>query len=327
MYAEFARREAQGVSPTYERLSYAIAGDEEILALLETVPEPKRQPNLLLGVVRLLGGPVADPAAFHDFTVSNWPAIAAGLHARATQTNEAGRCALLLPVLATLPQPLALLEVGAAAGLNLYPDRYVYRYGDHVVGSDGPVLDCALTGTAPPARRPEVAWRAGLDLNPLDVTEPADVAWLEALIWPEHHHRRDRLRAAAAIAAADPPELIRGDLVDDLPGLAAQAPPDATLVVFHTSVLYQVPAVRRAAFIDLVRGLPGHWIAVEAPDVLPFEGLPPAPDQALHNVLALDGTPLAWTRGHGQAMAWFASPGTTPVRHGRRTRWRTASVA
>jgi hypothetical protein len=40
--------------------------------------------------------------------------------------------------------------------------------------------------------------------------------------------------------------------------------------------------------------------------VLAYQGLPPAPDQALHNVLALDGRPLAWTRGHGQAMAWFA---------------------
>jgi hypothetical protein len=306
MYADFATREARGVSPAYERLSFAISADEEILALLQVVPKPKRQPNLLLGVVRLLGGPLDDPAAFHDFAVSNWPAIAAELRTRATQTNEAGRCALLLPVLAMLPQPVALLEVGAAAGLGLYPDRYRYRYDDREIGSSGPVLDCALTGTAPPTRLPEVAWRAGLDLHPLDVTDPADIAWLEALIWPEHHHRRERLRAAAAIAAADPPTLERGDLVDDLPSLAAQAPAGATLVVFHTSVLYQVPPLRRALFVDLVRGLPGHWIAVEAPDVLSYEGLPPAPDEALHNVLALDGTPLAWTRGHGQAMAWFA---------------------
>ena len=212
---------------------------------------------------------------------------------------------LLLPVFAALPQPLALLEVGAAAGLGLYPYRYTYRYGDHEIGTGGPVLDCALTGTAPPARLPEVVWRAGLDLNPLRVTDPADVAWLEALIWPEHHHRRERLRAAAAVAAADPPILVRGDLVVDLPALAARAPADATLVVFHTSVLYQVPAERRQAFASLVRDLPGHWISVEAPDVLRHGTLPPAPDQAAHNVLALDGVPLAWTRSHGQAMAWF----------------------
>jgi hypothetical protein len=305
MYAEFATREARGLSPLYERLSLAVAADGELLRLLDTVPPAKRQPNLLLGVVRLLGGPVGDPVAFHDFVVANWPAVEAELRLRTTQTNEAGRCALLLPVLAALPQPLALLEVGAAAGLGLYPDRYSYRYGQRLIGSSGPVLDCALAGRPAPTRLPEVVWRAGLDLNPLDVTDPADVAWLEALIWPEHGHRRNRLRAAAAIVAADPPTLVRGDLLDDLPSLAARAPGDATLVVFHTSVLYQVPTARRAAFVRMVAGLPGHWVAVEAPEVLPYEGLPPPPDGSRHNVLGIDGTPLAWTRGHGQAMAWF----------------------
>jgi hypothetical protein len=307
LYAEFADREARGVSPIYERLSRAIAADDDILRRLDTVPEPKRQPNLLLAVVRWLGGPAGDPDEFHDFVLNRWAAIEPELRARATQTNEAGRCALLLPVLAALPQPLALLEVGASAGLGLYPDRYSYRYGDHRLGPGEPVLDCDLTGIDPPARRPEVVWRAGLDLNPLDVTDPDDVAWLDALIWPEHEHRRDRLRAAAAIAAADPPALVRGDLVDDLPALAARAPAGATLVVFHTSVLYQVPAARRAAFTELVAELPGHWISVDAPDVMAYRDLPPAPYDTALNVLALDGRPLAWTRAHGQAMSWLAS--------------------
>jgi len=253
----------------------------------------------------LLGGPVADPVAFHGFTVANWPAIEAQLRVRATQTNEAGRCALLLPVLAALPQPLALLEVGASAGLCLYPDRYSYRYGDRVVGSGEPVLECLATGMAAPSGVPEVVWRAGLDLNPLDVTDPADVAWLAALIWPEHTHRQARLRAAADVATAEPPLLMRGDLLDDLPALAARAPAGATLVVFHTSVLYQVPALRREAFVKVVRGLPGHWIANEAPDVLPYDALPEPPGDAVYNVLALDGTPLAWTRAHGQGLTWF----------------------
>ncbi|WP_020575181.1 DUF2332 domain-containing protein [Actinopolymorpha alba] len=305
-YAEFGAREARGVSPAYERLALAVSRDEEVLALLDGLPASKRQPNLLFGVVRFLGGPVEDPAGFHEFTVANWPVIAAEMRARATQTNEAGRCAVLLPVLAALPQPLALLEVGASAGLCLYPDRYAYRYGDHLVGSGEPVLECAATGMAPPGSFPSVVWRAGLDLNPLDVTDPADVAWLDALIWPEHAHRRARLRAAAAIGAVEPPLLVRGDVVDDLPALAAKAPEGATLVVFHTSVMYQVPAPRRQAFVEVVRDLPGHWIANEAPGVLSYDRLPAPPDGALYNVLALDGTPLAWTRSHGQAMSWFA---------------------
>ncbi|MFI7280832.1 DUF2332 domain-containing protein [Micromonospora chersina] len=304
-YATFAAREARGVSPAYERLSEAVSRDDELLARIDTLPPAKRQPNLLFAVVRLLGGPVTDPVAFRGYALANWPAVEAELRVRATQTNEPGRCAVLLPVLAALPGPLALLEVGASAGLNLYPDRYAYRYGDRPLGTGEPVLDCAISGTAPPARRPEVVWRAGLDLNPLDVTDPADVAWLDALIWPEHGHRRERLRAAAAVAAADPPLLVRGDLVDDLPALAARAPRDATLVVFHTSVLYQVPPLRREAFAEVVRGLPGHWIANEDPDVLRYPALPEQPPGGFHNVLARDGKPLAWTRGHGQAITWF----------------------
>jgi hypothetical protein len=305
LYAEFAARDAHRESPLYERLSHAVARDDDVLARLDTLPSAKRQPNLLFGVVRLLGGPVDDPVAFHDYAIAHWPAIEAQLRVRATQTNEAGRCAALLPVLAALPQPLALLEVGASAGFCLYPDRYSYRYGDVALGDGEPVLECAATGLTPPTARPEVVWRAGIDLNPLDVTDPADVAWLDALIWPEHIHRRARLRAAVDIAAADPPRLVRGDLLDDLPALAARAPAYATLVVFHTSVLFYVPPSRRAAFAAAVRALPGHWVAVEGPDVLPLDGLPDPPDEALYNVLALDGRPLAWARPHGQALVWF----------------------
>jgi hypothetical protein len=305
VYATFAAGEAHGVSPAYERLSYAVSEDAELLTLLELLPEAKRQPNLLFGVVRWLGGPVDDPAEFRAFVLANWPTVEAAMRDRATQTNEAGRCAVLLPVLAALPQPLALLEVGASAGLCLYPDRYSYRYGDQILGSGPPLLECAATGLTPPTARPTVVWRAGLDLNPLDITEAADVAWLEALIWPEHSHRRQRLREAAAVAAADPPLLVRGDLVDDLPALAAQAPAEATLVVFHTAVLYQVPSPRRAAFVDVVRSLPGHWVANEAPDVLELGPLPEPPDSGLHNLLSLDGKPLAYSRSHGYEMTWF----------------------
>ena len=93
--------------------------------------------------------------------------------ARRTQTNEVARCATLLPTLARLPGPLALIEVGASAGLLLLVDRYSYDYGAHTITSpevDAPVLRCDARGAVPiPAQLPEVVWRAGLDLNPLDV--------------------------------------------------------------------------------------------------------------------------------------------------------------
>ncbi len=165
---------------------------------------------------------------------------------RSTQTNEVGRLATLAPAFAIVAAqhddaPLSLLEVGASAGLCLYPDRYTYRWrtegGDVVVGA-GPGLACDVTGPAPlPQRVPRVAARRGIDLNPLDVTSPDDVAWLETLVWPEHDDRRARLRAALEVARADPPHVVAGDLLTELPRLVEEAAADGPVVVLHSAVI------------------------------------------------------------------------------------------
>ena len=140
------------MSPTYERLALAVSRDDELLALLGHAPagQAAAEPALRCRPACSAARSTTRPRSATT-RVANWPAIEAELRTRSTQTNEAGRCAALLPVLAALPQPLALLEVGASAGLCLYPDRYAYRYGDHLVGSGEPVLECAATGMS---RRP-----------------------------------------------------------------------------------------------------------------------------------------------------------------------------
>lgn len=121
-YRRFASTEVRGHSATYDMLAARIAVDEELLALIDRLPVSKWQPNLLLGAVRFLGGPVADYPAFRAWTLAAWDWVEQTMRGRFTQTNEAGRCATLLPLLASLPQPLALIEVGASAGLCLPAD-------------------------------------------------------------------------------------------------------------------------------------------------------------------------------------------------------------
>ena len=48
-YRAMAERQLPGISPTYERLCLGVADDPQLLARLDTLPAPKRQPNLLLG--------------------------------------------------------------------------------------------------------------------------------------------------------------------------------------------------------------------------------------------------------------------------------------
>jgi hypothetical protein len=150
----------------------------------------------------------------------------------------------LLPAFAQLPQPLALLEVGASAGLCLLPDRWGYDYGRTRLeprllrSHHAPIFPCRANEATPlPDRAPEIVWRAGIDLNPIDLTDPEAVAWLETLVWPGQEERAERLRAAIGIAQDDPPTVLKGDLVSDLHTLAISAPHDATLVIFHSAVL------------------------------------------------------------------------------------------
>ena len=114
----------------------------------------------------------------------------------------------MLPLLAQLRPPLALLEVGASAGLCLLPDHYGYDYGnarlDPTVPGDAgaPVFPCNVSGAVPiPKSIPRIAWRAGLDLHPLDVRSDHDMAWLETLVWPGQNERAARLHAAINVAA------------------------------------------------------------------------------------------------------------------------------
>src|SRR5487761_1648525 len=193
-YRAFAE-DARGRSPVYQSLAGSVAGDAAILRFLGSLPREKRQPNLLFAAARyLLDGPV-DLDRLRSLVSLDGAELAEVMLARRTQTNEPARCATLLPALAQLPQPLALIEAGASAGLTL-----------------------------------------------LVVTSDDDVRWLSCLVWPGEGDREQRLAAAVAAARRDPPVVHRGDLLTDLPALAAQAPADATLVVYHSAVLYQVPA-------------------------------------------------------------------------------------
>jgi len=309
-YRRFAETEARGHSPLSEALAQGVASDPELLAFLADLPVTKQPPNLLLAAQRFVCGTPADWHEFRAGFFARKDAIRTEMLARRTQTNEPARCAVLLPALARVPGPLALIEVGASAGLCLLPDRYGYAYEGHQPFGAGPRFPCRANATTPvPASAPQVVWRAGLDLNPLDVRNTDDMAWLETLVWPDQPDRLAHLRAAIAVARTDPPRIIAGDLLTSLPALAAEAPKDATLVVFHTAVLaYVADPDARAVFARTMRDLKAVWISNEAPFVFPpiaAKLTTPGPGGAL--LLAVDGEPIAWTDPHGAWIEWIAA--------------------
>jgi hypothetical protein len=291
-----------------------VAGDPDVIALIDQLPREHRQPSLIFSVCRWLGAPAAGWTELREWLLPEWPRVEATARVRRTQTNEVGRCAPLLAALDRIPGPIALVEVGASAGLCLGVDRYAYRFDDGPQLGDGaPVIGCHTSGDGSvPRSLPDIRWRRGVDLAPLALDDPGDVAWLEALLPPDRPERLTRLRAAITTMRQDPPDVVPGDAVDELPSLAAEAPAGATLVIAALGTLVYLPPERRSALIAEAARLGARLITLEPVSALPevasrLGGLTaPGPSPF---VLALDAEPLAYASAHGDRLSWLTPVG------------------
>lgn len=175
---------------------------------------------------------------------------------RTVQTNEVGRSAVLMGVLAMLPGPVRLLEVGASAGLNLRCDRYAYEVGDTVLGDPGsPVrLVQPWEGPAPTGPLSAVVERRGCDPHPLDPTTTEGRLTLTSYVWGDHVARLERLRGALVVAQQVPAAVERLGALEFLRRELAGAPAEATTLVWHSVVWQYIDPAERAAVDALLAG-------------------------------------------------------------------------
>lgn len=326
--AAWYRRAADELRSTSElQTAWAsgVAADPVVAERIARLRREHRQPSLIFSVANLLGAPAATYSEWRVWLLANWDAVAGEAAVRRTQTNEPQRCAPLVAALARIPGPLALLELGAAAGLCLLADRYSYRFDDGpALGEGSPVVTCETSGkgTAPDAL-PDIVWRRGIDLAPLSATDLDDRAWLEALLPPDRPERLARLRAALATAAvtaiAHPPLVVAGDALAELTAqiavARAEAPADATLVVVSLGTLVYLPPADRAAVLATATALGARVVTLEPQSALPEVAARietdrlTAPDPTPF-LLALDGIPVAYASAHGDRLSWLsADPG------------------
>jgi hypothetical protein len=343
VYRHFGEVEVAETSPLYERVAVALSASEEALGAIEAAPARRRHPRVILAALHdlaLAGGAPALAAAYAagdgdaaasaaiDTLVGMTDSVVAIVARRQTRTNETGRCAVLYPAVAEAARrvgadTVGLIDVGCSAGLNLQVDRVGITYGNGQSLGDpsSPVqLSCSIVGDRPiPTRAmPEVVARVGVDVDPLDVTDPEDARWLRACLWPDQPERLARLEAELALAATAPPLLLRGDPVEVLPDALARVPTDALAVVTTTWALSLFPLERRLRFLhrldEAAAGRAVAWVSAEGVGVAPT--IPTLGDRRAsgHSIIGLavfDRSALhaqaigrCWSKG--RLLAWLA---------------------
>ena len=261
-------------SPLYGRLVQVVAGDDRLLAIAAQARAGQLPSNLLLASVhylllrdgghelagwyRSLGGTATgDPGpAFTDFCLSRRAELVDLMRHRLVQSNivkrSAALCVGMAAVASMTGEPVTLVEVGSSAGVHLRFDDYRYELAGRTWGrtSSPVVVSVEWREGDPPDldRLPVIADRVGVDLNPIDATDPDERLWLRALIWPENTTQAELQDAALRAVAADPPRTVTGDMAVVLPEVVAEVPPGTPVVVFHAATRLHVPAERREPF-------------------------------------------------------------------------------
>ena len=344
-YRRFGEVDAAGSSPLHAHVAVALGASAEALRAIEAAPARSRQPAVILAALHdlaLAGHAPALAAAYAaadgdaavraavETLVRRTDAVLAVAARRPVLPDEAGHGAVLYPLLTeaarrTGASAVGLIDVGRAAGLNLTVDRVGITYGNGQTLGDpsSPVqLSARVVGDRPLPERamPEVAARIGVDRDPVDVTDAEAVRWLRACVPPDQPERAARLDAELAVAAADPPLLLRGDPVELLADAVAHVPADALPVVTTTWALSRIPLERRLRFLhrldEAAAGRAVAWVSAEGVGVAP--AIPTLGDRRAsgHSILGLavfDGPELraeavgrCWS--HGSVLAWLADP-------------------
>lgn len=346
LFQIFAATQCRGRSLVYEKLSEEAVSDE-LLRLLLAAPRDQRRPSLLFAAVNLLvagepddalasyypthgGGRPRDnqlPGAFRSFCDRHRDRLRDLLAQRSTQTNEIRRCVALRlgadHVQRHWPGPLALVEVGASAGLNLAFDRYHYRFADQHASdpaSSSVVITCRVRGGS--SNRllfgpiPEITSRLGIDQQPIDLDDPDARAWLEAFIWPEQTEDLATLRAAVNLhRSTSAARVVAGNAAADTARQINSLPGTEPVVVFTASLLSYLDRSARNIFVEQLDQAascrPVAWVFAEGPGLLATTGVASAllnGPLAKRNSLYLTGVSLRGPDRHDDALLGLADP-------------------
>nr|WP_281377225.1 DUF2332 domain-containing protein [Stakelama sediminis] len=257
--------------PTADGLPLRIVGGLHALAQSGDAPE----------LAAVFAGETSDASAVAEVVgrafAAHGPAIQPYLD-RPPQTNEMGRSGPLMlglmQVVRRFGQPIELLEIGSSAGLNLLIDRLHYDLGGVETGPKDAPLTIRPEWQGIPPEPVEVRFASvrGVDVAPVDATDPASAARLRAYIWADNVERAARLNAGIALMRDHPVVVEQGDAADWVEArLAEPQAAGVTRVLMHSVVLQYLGKERRrriesamyAAGAKATAQRPLAWVVME----------------------------------------------------------------
>lgn len=234
----------------------------------------------------------------------------------APQTNEVARSAALMPCFLTVAAetglPLALVELGCSGGLNLMPDHYAFRLGNVRAGNADSLLllEPEWIGPDPPDVPITFASRIGVDVQPIDLSEPAERARMLAYVWPDQYARLERMATAMTIISEIPPEIVKGDAADFVeqrvwpqPGLATTVFHSIALQYFSPGSQQRIADHMEQAGAEASVNAPLAWVRMEHDT--PGAGEPPTLRLTLWRGQGAEDRLLGRAHPHGSMVAWL----------------------
>ncbi|MGE0388489.1 MAG: DUF2332 domain-containing protein [Gammaproteobacteria bacterium] len=333
----------------YRELARRALADAELIALADRTRPGQFPAFMLFTAVQylLMGDPghrlarwfasLNDPPApaadaydpFRSYCLANRAPIEALIGTCTLQSTMPGRISYLLPavahVCAAAAAPLSLVEIGCSAGVTTLFDHMACDYGDgqRLGAADAPLTVRAQLGAGSmplPVAPVRIARRWGIELEPVEITDPSACRWLLAQLPPEPRVDQEELAAALQVRRAHPFPILAGDALELLPGLAAAI--EGPLLVLHSQALYQWPEQVREALdrilADLGAARTVHRLGVERNPIAParvrahVQGrFPPDQSVIVHSVYD-SGPPrhayLGEVDGRGKWLRWTVEP-------------------
>ncbi len=313
VYLRFADK-VEPTSAAWARVCRWVTATPWLCHRLDRLPEDRRQPRLFLAACRYLGldQEIDDDLMRFDWLVDDWwEQIRELMLSRPSHVDEVGRCAVFVPLLAGLPQPVRLVELGANLGLYLNLDRYHYRSQDRQAAGSradvGPELVYEQVGQAP--EDPGglvVADRLGVGPRPLRSPTADDAKWLRTLAWPDSR-REKLLDGALAVLRDHPVRLLEGQIPEAVVWLEAEVARlragSGSVVIMHSGLWSDLPKSARKQVASFIQDSGAHHLSFEPPRAIP--GLA-APDPGRpYWVAALDGQARAVACPAGTWVQWL----------------------